>query len=46
MNPRRWALVYLMTGSSFTRWAVLAYCGGAVVVLALVAAGAVTVAFR
>ena len=46
MNLRRWVLVYMMTGSSFTRWAVLAYYGGAVVVLALVAAVAVMVAFR
>jgi hypothetical protein len=46
MNLRRWVLVYLATGSSFTRWAVLAYYGGAVVVLALVAAAAVMVAFR
>jgi hypothetical protein len=46
MNLRRWALVYLLTGSSFTRWAVLAYYGGAVVVLGLVAVAAVLVAFR
>ncbi len=46
MNLRRWVLVYLMTGSSFTRWAVLAYYGAAVVVLTLVAAAAVMVAFR
>ena len=46
MNFRRWVLVYLMTGSSFTRWAVLAYYGGAMVVLALVAAAALLVVFR
>ena len=46
MNLRRWVLVYLMTGSSFTRWAVLAYYGGAVFVLALVAAAALLVVFR
>lgn len=46
MNLRRWVLVYMMTGSSFARWAVLAYYGSAVVVLALVAAAAVMVAFR
>jgi len=46
MNFRRWTLLYLMTGSSFTRWAILAYYGGAVVLLALVAAGTVLVVFR
>lgn len=46
MNLRRWVLVYLMTGSSFTTWAVLAYYGGAVVALSLLAAAAVMVAFR
>ncbi len=30
-------MVYLLTGSSFTRWAILAYYGGGVIVLALVA---------
>ena len=46
MNLRRWVLVYLMTGSSFTRWAVLVYYGGAVALLALVAIAALLVAFR
>jgi hypothetical protein len=46
MNLRRWVLIYLMTGSSFTRWAVLAYYGGAVVLVALVAVAALLVAFR
>jgi hypothetical protein len=46
MNLRRWVLAYLLTGSSFTRWAVLAYYGGAVVLLALVAVAALLVAFR
>jgi hypothetical protein len=46
MNLRPCVLVYLMTGSSFTRWAVLVYYGGAVVALALVAAAALMVAFR
>ena len=26
-------LVYLATGSAFRRWAILAFCGGAVVVI-------------
>jgi hypothetical protein len=46
MNLRPWVLVYLMTGSSFTRRAVLAYYGGGVVVLGLVAVAALLVAFR
>ena len=46
MNLRRWTLLYLMAGSSFARWAILAYYGGAVFVLALVAAAAVLVVFR
>lgn len=40
MNFRRWVLVYLVTGSSFTRWLILAYYGGAVIVVALVALAA------
>ncbi len=36
MNLRRWVLVYLATGPSFTRWAILAFYGGAVVVIAFV----------
>jgi len=46
MNLRRWVLVYLRMGLSFTRWAILAYYGGAVVVLALAAVAALLVAFR
>ena len=33
MNLRRWILVYLATGPSFTRWAVLAFYGGGLVVV-------------
>ena len=36
MNLRRWILVYLATGPSLTRWAVLAFYGGGVVVVVLV----------
>ena len=36
MNLRRWILVYLATGPSFTRWAVLAFYGGGLVVVVLV----------
>jgi hypothetical protein len=36
MNLRRWILVYLATGPSFTRWAVLAFYGGGLFVVALV----------
>jgi hypothetical protein len=36
MNLRRWILVYLATGPSFTRWAVLAFCGGVLLIVALV----------
>ena len=36
MSLRRWILVYLATGPSFTRWAVLAFYGGGLVVVALV----------
>jgi hypothetical protein len=36
MNFRRWILVYLATGPSFTRWAVLAFYGGGLIVFALV----------
>ncbi len=46
MILRRWLLFYLMTGSSFTRWAVLAYYGCAVAVLALATVAAVLIAFR
>ena len=34
MRFRDWVLVYLATGSTFTRWAILAFYGGAVVVIA------------
>lgn len=34
MRFRDWVLVYLGTGSTFTRWAILAFYGGAVVVIA------------
>ena len=33
MRFRDWILVYLATGSTFTRWAILAVYGGAVVVI-------------
>jgi hypothetical protein len=46
MNLGRWAVLYLMAGSSFARWAILAYYGGAFFVLALVGAAAVLVVFR
>jgi hypothetical protein len=36
MRFRDWIVVYLATGSSFTRWAILAFYGGAVVVIAFV----------
>jgi hypothetical protein len=36
MSLRRWILVYLATGPSFTRWAVLAFYGGGLVVIALI----------
>jgi len=36
MNLRRWILVYLATGPSFTRWAVLAFYGGGIFVVVLV----------
>ena len=36
MNLRRWILVYLATGPSFTRWAVLAFYGGRIVIVGLV----------
>ena len=36
MNLRRWILVYLATGPSFTRWAVLAFYGGGLFVVAVV----------
>ena len=36
MTLRRWILVYLGTGPSFTRWAVLAFYGGGIVVVGLV----------
>jgi hypothetical protein len=36
MNFRRWILVYLATGPSFTRWAILAFYGGGFLLLALV----------
>jgi len=34
MRFRDWILVYLGTGSTFTRWAILAFYGGAVVLIA------------
>ena len=34
MNLSRWMLVYLVTGSTFTRRAVLAFYGGGLVLLA------------
>ena len=40
MNLRRWILVYLATGPSFTRWAVLAFYGGGLLVVGLVALAA------
>jgi hypothetical protein len=36
MNLRQWIPVYLATGPSFTRWAVLAFDGGGLVVVVLV----------
>ena len=36
MNLRRWLLVYLATGPSFTRWALLAFYGGGLFVIGLV----------
>lgn len=36
MNLRRWIWVYLATGPSFTRLAILAFYGGAVVIMAFV----------
>lgn len=33
MRFRDWILIYLTTGSSFTRWATLAFYGGAVVLV-------------
>jgi hypothetical protein len=36
MNLRRWILVYLATGPSFTRWAILAFYGGGLIVVVLV----------
>jgi hypothetical protein len=36
MNLRRWILVYLATGPSFRRWAVLAFYGGGLLVVGLV----------
>jgi len=43
LNFRRWLLVYLATGPSFTRWAILAFYGGAVLVIALVVLTALVV---
>jgi hypothetical protein len=34
MRFRDWVLVYLASGSTFTRWAILVFYGGAVVVIA------------
>jgi hypothetical protein len=39
MRFRDWILVYLATGSTFTRWAILAFYGGAVVVAFLLLIG-------
>jgi len=36
MKFRDWILVYLATSSSFTRWAILAFYGGGLIVFALV----------
>ena len=36
MNLRGWIFVYLATGPSFTRWAVLAFYGGGLLVVVLV----------
>lgn len=36
MNLRSWILIYLATGSPFTRWAVLAFYGGGLFIIALV----------
>jgi hypothetical protein len=36
MNLGRCILVYLATGSTFTRWAILAFYGGGVVIIAFV----------
>jgi hypothetical protein len=33
MRFRDWIIGYLATGSTFTRWAILAFYGGAVVVV-------------
>jgi hypothetical protein len=44
MNLERWILVYLATGPSFTRWAVLAFYGGGLVVLVAVILAAVVIA--
>ncbi len=44
MNFRRWIWVYLATGSSFTRWAILLYYGGAVVILGIVLVAVMAVA--
>jgi hypothetical protein len=40
MNLRRWILVYLATNPSFTRWAVLAFYGGGLLIVALLALAA------
>ena len=44
MNLERWILVYLATGPSFTRCAVLAFYGGGLVVLVAVMLAAVVIA--
>jgi hypothetical protein len=36
MRFKDWILVYLATGSTFTRWAILVFYGGAVVVIGFV----------
>jgi hypothetical protein len=47
MRFRDWILVYLATGSTFTRWAILVLYGGAVVVVGfLVLMGIVLVGAR
>lgn len=46
MNLRRWILVYLATGPSFTRWAVLAFYGGGLLVVGLALAALVLIGGR
>ena len=46
MRFRDWILVYLATGSTFTRWAILAFYGAAVVVAILLLIGIALVVAR